>query len=473
MKNILPAALALILAACTVGPNYHAPEEKLPVHWLSTERKIDDAAMLQQAWWKQFNDPVLDILIAKAAADNFDLKIAEARIAQARANVGVAQSSLLPKVDASATVNRQANRIAFPGPIDLSKPFNTFQAGFDASWELDLFGGVRRDVEAQQANFSASEATRDDMRISLLAEVARNYVAIRTAQANMALAQIIVEANQKTLDIAKERFAAGDIAGVDVTRAQAQLEKSQADIPHYRDQIAQSEFALDVLLGEQPGAAHELVKEEGAIPLTPNNVALITPASAIANRPDIRVAERGLAAATAEQGVAAAKFFPDISLSGFIGLLNVDAGDLLKSGSRSWNGAGSVVLPILNYGALSANLDVANAKQQEALANYQKTIIAALSDVERSVSAYEQGLARAHEINKAVESSDHAVKVAEERYKEGLTSMLELLDAKRSLYEVRYQQISEQSKTADHLIALYKSFGGAYAEEMSQEVTVN
>lgn len=470
MKKIIPFLLVLALPACTVGPDYHVPQNILPSHWLSSE-KVDDSATLQQEWWKQFHDPVLDQLIAKAAAGNFDMKIAQARIAEARAGVRGAKNNLLPAVNSSATADRQANRVAFPGPIDLSKPFNTFQAGFDASWELDLFGGARRGIEAQEANFSAAEATADDIRVSMLAEVARTYIDIRVAQANLDIANQLTEADQKTLDITKERFAAGDVAGVDVTRARAELEQTQSDIPHYHDQIAQSEFKIDVLLGEQPGTTYELTKEASAIPSIAGSATLATPASAIANRPDIRVAERQLAAATAQQGVAVAKFFPDISLSGFIGLLNVDAANLVQSGSRSWNGEGSVVLPILNYGALSANLDIADAKQQQAMTNYKKTVIAALSDVERSVSAYEQGLLQNEDVQKSVSDSSHAVEVARQRYKEGLTSLLEVLDAERHFYAGRYLQAGEEGKNAQNLIALYKSFGGN-AVSSSQEVTV-
>jgi len=227
--------------------------------------------------------------------------------------------------------------------------------------------------------------------------------------------------------------------------------------------LAQAEYSLDVLLGEQPGAAHALVGSTGAIPASDKKIVLMAPAAVIAHRPDIRVAERKLAAATAQQGVAVAQFFPDISLSGFVGLLNTNASSLLQAGSKSWMVGGNVLWPILSYGKLSANLDSANAGQQEALATYQKTMISALSDVERSVTAYTEQEKYRQSLMKAVADNRHASKISQERYKEGLTSFLEVLDAERTLYNSQNQLTDASARTSENMVAVYKSLGGGWA----------
>ncbi len=460
---------AVAVSACAVGPDYQKPDTALPQNWISADDKQggDNQTAIQQAWWQNFHDPVLNRLIQKAASGNFDVKIAEARIAEARAERAAADSSLLPSGDLKATGTRQANQIAFPGGDSsfaslLTKPFNTFETGFDASWELDLFGGHRREAEAANATFEASEASRDDAVVSLMAEVARTYLDIRKYQAQTAVAQDTFLSYQDTGDIAKQRFDVGDTAGIDVTQAKAQREQAQAQIATYHNLLAQAEYGMDVLLGEKPGAAHVLVTPPAAIPASDQALVLAAPASVIANRPDIRAAERKLAAATAQQGAAVAKFFPDISLTGFIGLLNTNANNLLSANSKSWMMGGSVIWPILSYGTLSANLDASNAQQQEAMAVYQKTIIGALSDVERSVTAYNEQEKYRQSLEASTADTRHAAEIARQRYEQGLTSFLEVLDAERTLYTSQNQLAEANAQTSQNLIAVYKSLGGGW-----------
>jgi NodT family efflux transporter outer membrane factor (OMF) lipoprotein len=300
------------------------------------------------------------------------------------------------------------------------------------------------------------------MMVILLAEVARTYVDIRQYQAQLDTAEATIVANKNTLAIAQQRLAAGDTPGLDVTQAQAQLEQTESQLPQYQNLLAQAEYSMDVLLGEQPGATHTLTAKSAPIPTSDKKLVLAAPASIIANRPDIRVAERKLASATAQQGVAVAKFFPDISLSGFIGLLNTNAGNLLTAGSQSWMMGASVLWPILSYGTLSANLDAANAQQQEALATYQKSIIAALSDVEKSVTAWTEQDKLQQALAKTTASDRHALDVSRQRYKEGLTSFLEVLDAERTLNASQIQLTEARAQTAQNLIAVYKSLGGGW-----------
>ena len=462
--QLRPLLLTCLLAtACTVGPDYHLPEPPFPSHWLSITTAEEPASNASEvAYWQQFNDPVLNQLIAKAMANNLDLQIAQSRIDAARAQLDAASAALLPTGNFSGTAERQANRIAFPGPINLSKPFNTFQSGFDASWELDLFGKARRELESRAATLEASQASAADMRVSLLAEVARTYIDIRKYQAQGVLAESTLATYERTLKIAKQRFNTGDIAGINVTQAQAQVEQAKTQRPYYQNLVTASEFSMDVLLGEQPGASHTLTQIITSIPIPAPELVLSAPAKAIADRPDIRIAERKLAAATAKQGVAVAQFFPDISLSGFVGLLNVNAGDVLQGGSRSWSGRGNILLPILDYGTLSANLHNANATQAEALATYRKSILLALSDVERSVTAYTRQQEYREALQKAVIQNQKAAKVARSRYEAGLSSYLEVLDAERTLYASQIQSTEADAFYAQNMIAVYKSLGGGW-----------
>jgi NodT family efflux transporter outer membrane factor (OMF) lipoprotein len=458
--------IAALLAGCKMGPDYiNPPEAAISEKWLSAES--DAEAQIQQDWWKYFNDPVLDGFIAKATASNWDLKIAEARIAEARAARATARNDLLPTVNTDASFERQGNRLAFPGSpgFNLAKPFDVYQTGFDATWELDLFGGKRREIESANADLQAAEASRDDARVSLLAEVARTYVDIRQYQAQLAITNDTIDAEDKTAKIARERFKVGDTAELDVVQADAQVKQAKAQLPYYQNLLMQAEFSMDVLLGEKPGATQAVITTTQPIPVGDKSLVLAAPARVIAERPDIRIAERKLASATAQQGVAVAQFFPDISLSGFFGLLSTDAGNLLRTSSKSWDVGGNVLWPILNYGKLSANLHAADARQQEALAEYQKSVIAALSDVERSFTAYTKEEDHRVALEEATKYSLHSVSIARERYKEGLSSFIEVLDAERSLYTSQSQTAASSAATSQNLIAVYKSLGGGWKAE--------
>lgn len=480
----------LLLLGCEVGPDYHLPRLLLPEHWLTKAPAKPDPAALKKAeldreWWKNFDDPVLEKLIAMAAHGNFDLKIAETRIAEARANRAQAQAGLMPTVKADGSALRQANRIAFPGegsgpsPFNVKAPFNTFQAGFDASWELDLFGGARRKREEESARLDAAIDTAEDTRIRLMAEVARSYIDIRHDQAQLHVIAETADADRKTVRLTQELFKTGTTAHVDAVRADAELAATEADVHKWKNQLAQSEFGLDLLLGANPGTTHGILAEaapkaekgkkaaktknrEGVIPTAAAKPVLAAPAAVIANRPDLRAAERSLAAATAEQGVATAALFPDVSLSGFLGLLNVEAGKFVSLRSQSWSEGASITAPIFDFGRLRSQLKLAKEEQKEALLSYEKSVIGALSDVESSLSAYTQEDAHRHALRRVVDDDRRAASVALERYKQGMTNFLEVLDAQRSLYTAQSQVIDSDAQTSENLVALYKSLGGGW-----------
>ncbi len=467
---ILPtlcAGLGLLLSGCMlVGPDYKKPETPLPSDWRTTPSAENHAT--EQAWWRNFHDPLLEQFIEKAAAGNLDLKIAETRITQARAVRASAQATLLPSGDLMASANRQGNQIGLPGgsssPISqiIKQPFDIFKTGFDASWELDLFGGHRRDAEAAGADLEASMLSRNDLLISIQAEVARTYLEIRQYQMQLQLAESILAADQKTSEIMQQRFVVGDVAGLEVSRVTTQFEQDSSQTAYYRNLEAQAEYSLDLLLGETPGATQTLLIQVSGIPQSDRELIPATPAKVIAQRPDIRIAERRLAAATAQQGSALAKFFPDISLTGFIGLFNTNAANFINAGSKSWSMGANVLWPILSYGTLAANLDAADAKQQEALNNYQKAILSALSDVERSLTAYQTQQNTLQALEKALAAEQNSCNIAQERYAAGVTSYLEVLDAKRKLFALQNQLSVAQALNAENLIAVYKSLGGGW-----------
>lgn len=464
--KILAAALPAILAGCAAGEDYKAPQLSLPQHWFGADMektKPDADAAIEQAWWRQFNDPTLDQLIGKAASDNFDLKIAEARISEARAARSSAGQALLPSVNITAGDTRQANRFTFgSAPSSITKPFNTFQTGFDASWELDLFGAKRRGIEASDASLAAAEASRDNVRVSLLAEVARTYVDIRQYQALLGITASTIEAEQRTVRIVDERYRTGQTSQLDLTQVKAQLGQVQTQLPYYQNLLAQAEYGMDVLLGEQPGFTHALTQAKKPLPVSDKDVVLAAPAEVIANRPDIRMAERTLASAAAQKNVAVAQLFPRISLSGFVGLLNVDAADLLQSGSKSWSAGGNILSPILNYGSLAANIDAADARRQQALLAYRQSVIAALSDVARAVTAYRKQEEYRAALGKTVKDNRETASIARQRYKEGLSSFIDVLDAERTLYASESQLAQADAKATQDLIAVYKSLGGGW-----------
>ena len=466
MNKLLALSLCIFAAGCAVGPDYKMPDISLPESWPGSAKAAPDAKIaVEQEWWQHFNDPILDQFIQKADTDNFDLKIATARLSEARAARATASSNFLPTVNIIGSDERQANRIAFPGNIPgLTKPFNTFQAGFDASWEPDVFGGKRRAYESSSAEFESAEASRDAARVSLLAEVARTYVDIRQYQAQLTITTETISAEQKTVSIVNERYRTGNSAQLDLNQAKAQLEQVQTQLPYYQNLLAQAEYSMDVLLGEQPGYTHKITEAKIAVPVSDKEMVLAAPADVIANRRDVRMAERDLASATAQQGVAVAQFFPDISLSGFVGLLNVDAGHLLESGSKSWSGGGNILLPILNYGKLSANLDAADAKQQEALATYQRSIISALSDVAKAVTAYTKQEEYRQALLKTVKDNRAVASIAHTRYREGLSSFIDVLDAERTLYASESQLVQSNAQATQNLIAVYKSLGGGWKQ---------
>src|SRR5258706_228366 len=381
----LPIIWALsLLSGCAVGPNYRAHQSKAPAQWkesLAGGETNSSAATTE--WWKNFNDSELDSLVGRAVRSNLDLRIAEARVCEARAQYGIASADLWPTVDGSSSYARQrqsANQPllgSLPSNLKNDIPFenNVYQAGFDASWEIDVFGGKRRAKEAAGAQVSASEFGRRDVLITLLGDVARNYVELRGYQGRLVIANENIEAQESALAITRDRFANGLASDLDVQQASTVLATTRAEVPTLESSIEKSIHRLEVLLGEQPGTLQAELSELSPIPAQPPLVPVGLRSELLLRRPDIRQAERQLAAATANIGVAKADLFPKFYLTGAGGFQSISASDWFTSGSKFWSIGPTMQWRIFDARHVRSNIKIQDARQEEALAIYERTVL--------------------------------------------------------------------------------------------------
>ena len=452
-------ASALLLSGCiTVGPDYHRPVEK-PVALQGVDAAQQSARDFQANWWTQFNDQTLDALIKRAAKNSPDLKIALARLNQSRAQLGTARSQQVPDVQAQTSYTR--SREQQPGFTTDPETITTYQAGFDASWELDLFGGIRRSVEAARADTEAGAASLEDAQVTLFAEVARHYFDLRGAQLRIDVAQRDIGNLRDSLKLIKSRADVGTGSDQDVASASARLAAVEAQLPPLQTQAQADTFRLAVLLGERPG--------ELDIDLSPKTFHPIDTALPIGNagdvlarRPDIRVAERELAAANARIGVAKADWFPHISLGGFVGFLAGRSNDFGGTESRAFSLAPSISWDGLNVQRVRSGVKASEARADEAKANYQRTVLAALEDVDNALVGYNQQRVRVQKLDEQATQSTRAAELARVRYEAGATDYLELLDAQRTQLTAEDQLAEAEAGINLQAIAIYKALGGGW-----------
>jgi NodT family efflux transporter outer membrane factor (OMF) lipoprotein len=553
--------LAAIAGGCAVGPNYRTPEISTPDNWSGLKSGAaatqPSASTTQPAdlstWWQELHDPGLDELITAAVESNLDLRLATARVREARATRDVTAAPLWPQINldgsynyrgssenAGPAVNTAKSRVsglptisvqpgaggvgppditvspARAGPMQLggsrapsltlvpgtfstangtgvptavlsppgsagsngpggsssasgassgvrvSRQLNLFQLGFDATWELDIFGGVRRAVEAADADVAAAEETRRDVLVTLLSEVALNYVQLRGAQRRLTIASENIAAQQDTLELTRVRFQAGFTNELDVTQAQAQLATTQSQVPLLQTAIRQAIYQLSVLVGQPPGALVAELEQAAPIPSTPPDVPIGLPSDLLRRRPDIRVAERQLASATAQIGVATADLFPKFSLTGSFGTQTSNFRHFLDAKSLFWSIGPAVSWPIGDAGRIRANIAVQNARQEEALDTYEKTVLTAFQDVESALIAYENEKARHQALIGAVASNQKSTDLSNELYSRGLTAFLNVLVSQQALYVSQDQLVQSETAALTDLIALYKALGGGW-----------
>jgi len=424
-----------------------------------------------ERWWTTFHDPILDSLVTRALEGNLDLKIAAARIREARAARRIAASAALPQVDVEGAYSRAKRSDAVP-PFKSApggnSPFgpreqNAFEAGFDAGWEIDVFGGVRRDKEAALAQLQAAEEVRRDVLITLLADVARNYAELRGTQQQLQILEETLRSERDTLELANARLEAGLGTELDTARAEGLLAVNAAQRPALERFAKQAVYRLGVLLGKDPGALASELETPGAIPFAPPEIPLTLPSELLSRRPDLRRAERDLAAATARIGVAKADLFPRFLIMGSLGRRSEDVADLSSGISQFWNLLPVVRWPIFSGGRIRANIRVQDARHEQALRQYEKAVLTALEEVENALSSHTRELRRQESLRASVAANRRALELAMERYTSGLESFLSVLDAERSVYAAEDQLVQSERNAVVSLIAVYKSLGGGWS----------
>ena len=460
-------ASILLLAGCAVGPRYQRPVVPVAKAWGVEQSPSTNAGEPEEQWWTSFNDAEFDRLIERAVKANLDIKLAGARVAEARAETGVARAGLLPSVNgsASATRNRQQVIAALPGTsksVVVPIEFNNFQGGFDASWELDIFGGIRRGLQAANADASAATEARRAILVTVLGEVGRSYIELRGSQLRLDIAEKNIKTQQDTLHLTESRAKAGLATEFDVSRARAQLETTQSAVPTLQSGIETAIHRLSVLLGEEPGELRAELIAPTPVPVLPPQVPTGLPSDLLERRPDIGQAEAQIVAATARVGEAKAEFFPRLILLGTAGRQASQVHDLTL-GMGNYFGAGPAIsLPIFTGGRLRSQLRVQDARLQQAVISYRAAILSALGETEDALVNYSQAQSRRERLESAVKSNEEAVQLSSETYRAGLTDFLSVLDAQRELYA--NEDLLAQSRTtqAVNLIALYKALGGGW-----------
>ncbi|MFZ7111450.1 MAG: efflux transporter outer membrane subunit [Desulfatiglandales bacterium] len=470
ITNILrlpPGALALImpliLAGCAaVGPDYVPPELRTPATWHTSLEggpvagETDPTALTH--WWKTFNDPRLSSLIERAVSGNIDLKQAGARLREARARRGLARTEFFPTLDGSGSATKIYSKEGTGG----TETRDLYAAGFDAGWELDLFGGIRRGLEAADADLQASREALCDVLVSLLAEVAVNYLETRTYQARLAAAKANLNNQEETYSLTQMRYLAGLSDALAVQQARYNLENTRSQIPTLHTGLEGAMNRLAVLLGETPGTLHRELEHPEPIPVAPAQIAVGVPADLLRQRPDIRRAERELAAQTARIGVATAQLYPTFTLRGSIGFEALQLDDLLSGGGRTLAIGPRITWPVFDAGALRRNIEVQSAIQEQALMAYESTVLAALEEVENALSAYVDEQLRRESLIEASRAAETAVDLAQDKYRAGLTDFSDVLDAQRSLLSFEDQLARSGGTVLSNLIALYKAMGGGW-----------
>ena len=493
VKRLLAAALPLALGACTVGPNFEPPEWLSPVSWFAKKQEpitpapsMPVAEPIDPNWWNLFKDPVLTELERRVAGENLDVQIATARIAESRAQLGVAGAAQFPALNANGSYTRQKpsdvgvfsnapNALGANGASGNTtggirsghlNPFDVYQVGFDASWEVDLWGKIRRSVESATASVVASDEARRATLLSNLAELARDYIQLRGTQALLKIAYDNVKTAQQSLDLTQQRATGGVTTDLDVANAAAQLRTTAAEIPRLEQQESEFINAIGLLLGQPPNALQAELIQAKPVPPVPPRVPVGLPSELARRRPDIRQAEAQLHAATADIGVAVANFYPSVTLTGSIGLQSVQPWTMFNLDARNYAAGPGIAIPIFEGGQLKATLELKKAQQQEAAITYQKTVLSAWHDVDNALTAYQTEQSRRDQLIQAVAQNQRALGLAQSRYQEGVADFLQVLTAQQNLLSTQQQLALATTNVSANLVALYKALGGGWETQL-------
>ncbi len=475
-RHVLVVSIFLGLSGCMVGPEYTKPTVEAPDGWTTlrhpvvdgNEKGADGTLTAKRvdvtSWWECFNDPMLCELVEKAVRSNHDLKLAEARLREARAAHGISKAALYPQVEGGAGFNRQQISENSPDGYLSDLNYSDYKAGFDASWEIDIWGRVRREKQATKAE---DEAALENLRSALVAvvgEVSRNYIELRGFQRRLEIAEKNMAAGRKRLMLVEKRFQAGFASEVDVHRASAHLAAITAEVPVIEGGIRQRMYSISTLLGELPGTYVERLSTEEPVPPVPATVEIGLPIALLERRPDIREAERRLAAATARVGSAKAEMLPKLSLSALFSFETVTFDRITDSDSHAWSFGPSFILPVFNAGRIRSNINVKTAQQEQALIEYEKTVLAAYQEVEDSLVRYGTRQHRHEKLNRRADNLHSALDLTQKLYDKGSSSLLEVLDAQQEFFAAQDELIESEAVLSVQLVSLYKALGGGWGK---------
>jgi multidrug efflux system outer membrane protein len=461
MRSRLPRTLAIPLAlflanGCAVGPHYKAPQPAA-VQYHSVDRNLVSEAPFDARWWKQFEDPVLDSLVERTLRSNNSIRIARARLAESRAIFDERKLDRVPTVPVEASY--QYSKQEIPGFGDERRTINTFQSGFDATWEADLFGRVRHGVAAARADNQAVEADLHDVQVSVVSELARNYFELRGAQWRLAVAARSLSNQRETLRLTQLRRDAGVGEEQDVASAAARVAATEATIPAIEYEVTSAGYHLAVLTGTRPGELNADLAPRN-YPAIAKTLPIGNPGELLQRRPDVRSAERRLAAATERQGVAVASLFPQVSVSGFVGFL-AGRGSLFFTGdSLAWSVSPGLSWSAFDLGRARARVRGSSAATEEALASYEDTVLRALEETDNSLANYHAQQAQLIKLDEQARESKRAADIARLRYREGVIDFLQLLDAERTQLQAEDSVAQSERDVYVAVIALYKALGG-------------
>ena len=465
-RALIPLAVLSLAGCASVGPDYQRPQIATPAQWNAPAgTQAADPSMLAE-WWHQFHDAVLDRLVNDALTANLDLATARAKLREARARRALAGAQLGPSVDASVSGSRSKSS----PQTGSGTSRELYSAGFDASWELDVFGGLRRGVEAAQADLDASGEDLHDTRVSLVAEVVLNYVDLRTAERRLAKAEANLRSSSETYDLVRWRNQAGLVSALDVAQSRTELESVRASLPALRTAISGAQNRLAVLLGVAPGELQARLAPTAAIPLAGQAIATGIPADVLRQRPDVRATERRLAAQTARLGEAEAARYPSFRLSGSLGLEALTPGGL-ADGAQTRSLLAGITAPIFDAGRIRANIGIQDAVLEQARLAYRTSVLNALEEVENALITVGNTDERRTRLTQAVESAREALRIAEFQYASGLADFLDVLNSQRTLLNLEDQLASSTGQLATAQIQLYKALGGGWKPAAEPKTT--
>ena len=489
--SVLALPALALLGGCAMGPNFHAPGWASPTSWFSGGAAPSAAvpstpvvAPVDVAWWSLFDDPILTKLENQVAADNLDVRTATVRLAESRDQLGITGAARYPVFNANGTYQRQkASNVGQLSPIGALaaggsggtgtvaggpttpvnfKPFDIYQYGFDAVWEPDIWGKVRREMEAAGATVHASAESRRGVLLTALAEVARDYIALRGTEEQLRIAGENVRTERDGLKLTQDQAAAGVTTDLDVANASAQLRLTTAQIPTLKQTERSEMNALALLLGRPPGALETELAVPRPVPPVPPRIPVGFPSQLLLRRPDIREAVEKLHATTAQIGVAEADFYPSVTLSASFGFQALQFGNLWKWNARQYDVGPGFTIPIFEGGSLKYRLKLTKAQQQEAAIAYEKTVLTAWHEVDNALTAYQDEQLRRAQLIEAVADNRKALALSQSRYREGVADFLTVLTAERGLLFAQQQLAASTTTVSTNLVALYKALGGGW-----------